>query len=258
VSLFSEDAELLDKIIELHLMAILLSRPTAGLLTAVLPRLLRDPRLCLQFCEQGGVAHLHRIVVFEQNTEKELAGCVAVIELLARDAVSLCTMLDEEGFVASVVSLLSSGSVTTKTRVHVVRGLMSVALNAAGAEQAELSLVPLMESLMTTLDKAKSDPDTLALSCASLELMALLCNNKVIPLFCCFVFKRDDNVGKTGGAGPGGRVWRRGVCFVCAVLSGGAAAAADAAVLAAAHHVLWGAQRHDRGWDDETSRKGSC
>lgn len=86
-------------------------------------------------------------------------------------------MIEEEGFVAGVVSLLNN-EVNVKTRIHVVKSLLKIALEPQGAELVETgAVVPLLESLMTGLDQT-ADPDAVALSMLSLELMALLCNSK--------------------------------------------------------------------------------
>ncbi len=85
VSMLSEDAALLETLVQQDVLSVLLSRPVG--LVPVLPRLLRDPRLAAQFVTQGGVAELARVIVFEQNTQHQLASCVAVVELLSKDRV---------------------------------------------------------------------------------------------------------------------------------------------------------------------------
>jgi hypothetical protein len=176
VALCSDDAAGVERLVALHVMAVLLSRPSGALITAALPRLLRDERLVAEFCEQGGVAHLHSVVVFEQQTTPTLAACVAVIALLGKSARGANAMAREEGFVASVVSLLSNSLVTTRIRLHVVRALLSIALDHEGLPQVETALVLLLEALMERLDLEEGDE--VALAAASIELLALLCNSR--------------------------------------------------------------------------------
>ncbi len=178
VALCSDDAAGLERLVELHVMAVLMARPSSLLIAAALPRLLRDERLVMEFCEQGGVVHLHSVVMFDQQTTGTLAACVAVIALLGKNAAAARCMACTEGFVASVVSLLSNSHVSKKVRVHVVRALMALALDQVGLPIVETSLVTLLEALMESSDM--QDGDEVALTIASFELVSLLCNSRSI------------------------------------------------------------------------------
>jgi hypothetical protein len=97
LALLCADAATARELEQSDMMEALLARPDG--LAPLLPRLLRHDALARQFVLLGGVSLLSRVVVFEQNTQHELASCVAAVELLGRDPVAVATMVQEEGFV---------------------------------------------------------------------------------------------------------------------------------------------------------------
>lgn len=143
-------------------------------LNSVLPRLLRDEKLAICFCQYGGIALLQKTMTM--GAGNGITGAIVGISLLSQYPSVVKMMVDEEEFVSSLVMMLSyqqEGVDMSKLKVLILKALFHIASDASGMSQIkEQGPLPLMEMIEHAAENELSSV------VAAFEVLNLLCADK--------------------------------------------------------------------------------